>query len=235
MQFIKRAERWLPRRVESLTIRAWLSSPLAWDTYDGVTLDGAIQFAVVALETGMTPDDAFSGYRGPKVDIPIPIADQDLSGLQIARISWAHPARLTEGVRVRRRRLRVDSMGGSSVIRMNQGPFKSTQLPTPTISTPYVDFFADGDPDRLKVLLTDVAALGRARGGGLGYVFGYEILPREGSVFVRNGRLARTVPAGSIVGVDPGSYVTREANTRAPYWHRASRTMCWVPILEDQC
>lgn len=227
---LPRADRWLPRRVEHLTIRAWLDSPLAWDPYDGITLDGALQFVVVGLETGLMPDDAFAGYRGPKIDIPIPIADVELDGAQIALVSWAqpHPEAL-EDVRFRRRRLRTDAIGGDLVVRMNQGSFKTTQLPTPTLATPYVDFHADGDLDLLRILLSDVAAIGRARAGGLGRILGFELLSRAGSALVRDGRLTRTVPVDTVDDVDPSSYVIREATTRAPYWHRGSRRLCWVP------
>jgi CRISPR type IV-associated protein Csf3 len=184
------------------------------------------------IETGMTPDDAFAGYAGPKIDIPIPIADTALAGQLVALSSWAHPPRhALEAVRIRRRRIRADAMGGTSKIRHNAGPYKTAQLPTPVLVTPYLDFYVDGDVDLLRELLIDSIVIGRARGGGLGWVAGCEILARDGDVLVRDGRLTRAVPAGSVCGVDPSSYVEREATIRAPYWHRETRQMCWVPVL----
>ena len=230
---LEQADRWWPKRVDAITLRVWLSSPIAWDSYDGVTIEGALQCSVVMLETGLMPDDAFAGYRGPKVDIPIPIADVELDGSKVALASWAHPAPVAlEEVRWRRRRVRIDAMGGASAILLNSGPFKATQLPTPTMSTPYLDFYLDADVERLRVLLADLGAIGRARGGGLGTVLGCEILPRSGEVLVRDGRLTRTVPEGSVPNVDPSSYVARQATLRAPYWHRGTLRDCWVPILE---
>jgi hypothetical protein len=230
---LERADRWLPSRIDPITLRVWLSSPIAWDSYDGITLEGALQCSVVMLETGLTPDDAFAGYRGPKIDIPIPVADAALSGEKVALASWAHPAPVAlEEVRWRRRRVRIDAMGGSSLVRLNAGPFKATQLPTPTMSTPYLDFYMDADVERLRVLLADLGSIGRARGGGLGTVLGHEILPRSGDVLVRGGRLTRTVPEGSVSGVDLSSYIARQATLRAPYWHRCTLRDCWVPILE---
>ena len=227
------SRRWLPRRSDAITVRAWLGSPIVWDHYDGVTLDGALQYAVVALESGVMPDDLFAGYTGAHIEIPIPVRDVTLAGSDIALCSWAHlPGCSTDDVRVRRRRLRVDSMGGTAKVRANQGPFKATQLPTPTMCVPYVEFYVDGDRELLRGLLVEVAAIGRARGGGLGHVIGYELIPRSGDVLVRNGKLTRTVPAGSVRGVDANSYSTREATTRAPYWKRDSRQLCWVPVLE---
>jgi hypothetical protein len=186
------------------------------------------------IETGKTPDDAFAGYTGPKIDIPIPIADVELNGSKVSLSSWAHPCRSAiEAVRVRRRRLRTDAIGGKSKVRYNQGPFKCAQLPTPILVTPYIDFFVDGDVELLRELLSDSIMLGRSRGGGLGWVYGCEFLPRDGDVLVRGGALTRTVPAGSVSDVDPSKYIEREATTRAPYWHRATRQMCWVPVMRE--
>lgn len=227
---------WRPRAVEALRLRLWFSAPVAWDTYDGTTIEGALQYAVVIRDTGRMPSDVFSGCpRDRFVDIPVPIADTTIAGLPIACASWGQPApEASEGVRYRRKRARVELLrtpGGRGNVVTGGGPYKSLNVPTCVLATPYLDFFVRGDRALLVDLLRDVGAVGRCRAGGLGAVLGAEISedPEDRSLVWR-GRPQRTLPATD-QEYEPGSYVVREAGTRAPYWHRTVRTLCVVPSL----
>lgn len=234
-------ERHRPRSVEPLTLRVWLRGPVAWDDYDGTTIEGALQFAVVIRETGHMPDDVFADCEpGTFADIPIPIADEERAGRRIACASWGVPSPLaTASTRWRRKRARTDILGGSGKVIINGGPYKSLNIPTPTLAAPYLDFHVRGDRALLADLLPDVGALGRARAGGLGAVLGTEILDDPDDRSLRwLGRPMRAVPVAddyeAAITFEVGTYALREATTRAPYWHRATRALCAVPTWRMQ-
>lgn len=227
------AQRWACVSPEPLTLRAWLAAPLAWDAYNGVPCEGALQYAVVQLASGVSPEEAFVGAPvDDLVPIPIPIAAQDMAGMPIALASWAHPAPGSlETVRLRRKRARAESYGMSKV-NVAMAEFKSEQIPVPTLTAKWVDFHVVGDRALLTDLLPDVTHLGRGRSSGLGVVMGWEVLddPEQRSVLDR-GRLMRAIPSASGITPRPGTFSVRNATTRAPYWHRASLTECMVPIV----
>lgn len=238
----ERAKRWLPVMVAPLRVRVWLASEIAWDAYDGVTLEGALQAVVVTRASGLMPDDAFDGApRDYFADVSIPIADEEHSGRRIACASWAIPAVHVETVRKVRSRARSELFpvpGGKGLLATSSGAYKSTEKPVATLATPYVDFFVRGDRDKLAELVRDVGSIGRARAGGLGAIHGVEIEadPDDRSLVWR-GRPQRSLPVADAEQAralfEAGSYDLREANTRAPYWHRATRAVCAVPTMRS--
>lgn len=233
------AERWSPRRVEPLRIRVWLASPVSWDGYNTVQLEGALQTVIVMRETGRLPDDVFHGIpHGIYVDIRVPIADVQIGRWTIACASSGMPPSIAvEATRWRRKRVRPDAFG-TGMIRINGGPFKALNLPMPTLATPYLDFFVRGDRELLADLLRDVGGIGRDSVRGLGSVHGIEIDddPEDRSL-VWNGRPQRPIPIVSdggpfdIRNFDVAHYDVRRSGTRAPYWRSWMATMCAVPVL----
>lgn len=232
---------WVPRTSEPLTLRAWLGSPVVWDAYDGITLEGALQFAVVVLETGRMPDDVFYGIEPETfADIRIPIADVEIGGFPIALASWGIPAPgAIETKRHRRKRARVDVLptpGGRGTVVTGGGEFKALDIPTPTVTAYWLDFHVVGDRKLLANLLPLACCLGRSRSAGLGEVMGWEVLPGSlESPLADRGTPLRTIPttaASAYADYRSGTYDLREATTRAPYWHRRSRTLCVVPQIQ---
>lgn len=232
-EWLSKAERWRCGNPAPLTLRAWLRSPLAWDPYQGIKCEGALQYAVVLMASGRTPDDAFADAPPNElVPIPIPIADTKMAGFPIAYASWAQSAPgSTETVRIRRKRAEAESLAMGKV-NVSMDKYKSEQIPVPTLTGLYVDFHVVGDRALISDLLPVVTDLGRAHSAGLGEVQGWEILddPEQRSITDR-GRLMRTVPAAAGLSPRPGTFTVRNATTRAPYWHRASLTECMVPIV----
>lgn len=233
------AERWAPRRVEPLRLRAWLASPVVWDSYHPIQLEGALQIPVVMRETGRLPDDVFDGMpHGTITDIRVPIADVTIGDWQIACASTGIPPQVAaESSRWRRKRVREDAFG-SGMIRINGGPYKSLNLLIPTLSTPWLDFYVRGDREMLAELLRDVGGIGRDSTRGLGSVLGFELDddPEDRSMLWR-GRPQRPLPVvhdGSefdVSRLEPGSFDRRTSGTRAPYWRRWMATMCAVPVI----
>jgi hypothetical protein len=142
LPWLQRAgERWGCVNAEPLRLRAWLAAPIVWDAYDGLRIEGAIQHAVVAIEAGVPSDVFADAPRDLSVDIPIPIADVEIGGRQIACASLAvAPPCAIETVRFLRKRARVEALGVASVM-IGQGPYKSMQIPKATLTAPFVDFF----------------------------------------------------------------------------------------------
>jgi len=227
------AQRWACVSPEPLTLRAWLAAPLQWDAYNGVPCEGALQYAVVQLASGVSPEEAFAGApRDELVPIPIPIADQEMGGFTVALASWAQPApSAIESTRIRRKRARAESYGLAKV-NVAMAEFKSEQVPVPTLVSAFVEFHVVGDRALLNELLPHATHLGRGRSSGHGQVLGWEVCddPERRSILDR-GRLMRTVPVSAGVNARPGTFSVRHATTRAPYWHRASLTDCMVPIV----
>jgi hypothetical protein len=210
---------------------------VAWDGYTPIQIEGALQSAVIYLETGRTPDDVYSGIGEGFSPPTIPIATKVIVAAghswPIHMVSSGIPAPCAvESLRWRRKRARADVLGVPGKLTVAGGWAKSLNLPLPTLATPWLDFHMVGDLDLVKRLLHDVRGLGRDASRGLGSVLGFEIREHEGSVLVANGVPLRSIPVDegkSDLGINFDACEVRPATTYAPYWHRASVTLCAVP------
>lgn len=236
-QWRERAEaNWLPRHPEPIRVRGWFSSPVAWDGYDPLMLEGALQYAVVVRETGRAPDDVYSDcpLSCPLSDagIQIPISDQLVGGsefpIAMASGAWFSPD-ATPTVRWRRRRLRAEYYARATV-KAAQGDTKACNLPSATVTALFADWYVCGDRERMTELLQDVTHIGGHRGGGLGLMKGWEVegTDRAWWFFGPGGRLMRTMPLADGEPTPPLSD-PRESTLRAPYWHPRTRCLCAVP------
>lgn len=230
--------RWAPRKPEPLRLRIWFSSPIAYDGRNPLTLEGLLQFVVVRRETGRSPDDVFANIpQAGDADVQIPIVDETIAGLPIARCSvgwW--PSSAVEALRFRRKRADPEQYGLNKVM-INGGPYKALNIPVATIVTPYLDFWIDGDRKLLDELLLDAGGLGRDSPRGLGSVLGWEWSEdQEARALLHRGVPMRALPlvedgsAYDVRRLSPGSFDERIATTRAPYWIQRRARMCVVPV-----
>lgn len=226
-------ERYAPLVVEPLRLRVHLATETSWDARDRLSIEGALQHIAIMRVTGRDPGDLFEGVRDP-IALHIPIADTERGGRTIACASLAIPAPFAVfGRRLRARRTRVETIARPTVM-TNGGEYKSLAIRIPTLVTPWLDFYVRGDRARLADLLSDLHYLGRDGARGLCEVHSIEIGddPDDRSLVYR-GRPQRSLPVAdeheAALLFEHGSYEVREANTRAPYWHRASRALCVVP------
>lgn len=221
--------RWAPRTIEPLRLRIYLrSAGLAYDPYQGLQLEGALQHVVVLLETGRMPADVFASKPSNVLtDIQIPIADVTLEHRPIACASWGlFPPMALESVRWLRKRARhgmLNPPGGRGVIPIAGGAYKSLNIPVARMTTPWVDFHVRGDPGLLATLCPALAALGRHRSHA--EVMAVEITPdpQDASLWL-DGAPQRAIP------VPEGTEGARETTTRAPYWSVASLALCVTPV-----
>lgn len=221
---------WGPRDDAPLRVTAWMRAPVAFDRGEGLRLEGALAWHVVALVTGAPPREAFGGVGlADYVDIPVPIADTVLDGWRVAMASDAELAPVAcEVVRRRRKKPHPEALGIAKV-QTTGGPWKALDIPTAAWSSPVLTWLVRGDAERLRALLREVHALGRGRSGGLGHVDAWEVEPDEAA---REGWRARSLPVASVEDAAaryPGRDV-RVASVRSPAWHRATRALCAVPV-----
>lgn len=231
----KAAENWSAKDSQPLLLRAWLSSPLAWDGWDPLTIEGALQSVVVLRETGRPADDVFSScpieLPLEDTDIAIPISDRtDLGPVPIARASCGRfsPGAIAS-LRWRRSRPRAEQYN-SPIVRISMAEMKAHNLPSPTMAAAFIEFNVMGDRSRLQSLLQDVTNLGSKRGGGLGQIKTWEVLPaaEDHSIIGPQGDLRRTLPVDAAIQLSGG--IQREATLRAPYWHPRTRCSALVPV-----
>lgn len=223
--------RWAPRSPEPVTVRLWLSSPVAWGEH-GVQLDGLLQRLVVERETGLPSDDVFAECpRGLHPEIQIPVVDVQIAGLPIACASWGVPPPIAaESLRWRRKRARLEAMSGNRLT-IAGGAYKSTNIPVQTLVTPWLDFYLVADRALVRDLLGDAHAIGRGYSSGLGTILGIEYLPDpDGRALAWRGRPMRAIPLGPGAPPlqDPCCMLT---STRAPYWAGKGQRVCAVPVL----
>ena len=223
---------WLPRadRVEPLRVTAWMRSPTAFARDDGLRLDGALTWVVVAMVTGAPPPEAFAGVRkGEYVDLPIPIADEVIAGWRIAQCSDAVLAPVAvEVVRRRRKKPHPEAMALAKV-QTTGGPWKALDIPGAAWASPVLTWYLRGDRERLEALLRETHALGRGRSGGLGQVDAWSVDHDESATTRwRERPLPIATPADA--RAYPGRTV-REIRVRAPFWHPTTRTLAACPVI----
>lgn len=234
--WLDRARRvWSPDTTEPLLLRAWLAAPVAYDGYDAITIDGALQSAVCLRETGRLPDDVYSecplSASLEETDIQIPITDSVMSGIPIAHVSigWFSPD-ATATKRQNWKRARAENYA-RDVVKTSEASTKTQMVLKQTVAAMHLDFYAQGDRAKLSELLTDVSHLGAGRSGGLGDLLGWEVLPAPGAWWFEgpDRRLMRSLPADRDAAGATG-YDERIATLRAPYWHQRTRRLCHVPV-----
>ena len=223
---------WLPRddRVEPLRVTAWMRSPTAFARDDGLRLDGALTWVVVAMVTGAPPPEAFAGVRkGEYVDLPIPIADEVIAGWRIAQCSDAVLAPVAvEVVRRRRKKPHPEAMALAKV-QTTGGPWKALDIPVAAWASPVLTWYLRGDRERLEALLRETHALGRGRSGGLGQVDAWSV-DHDESATTRWRERPPPIATPADARAYPGRTV-REIRVRAPFWHPTTRTLAACPVI----
>jgi hypothetical protein len=234
-EWIKRAERWRASSGVPLLLRGWLDSPMVWSRL-GVTIEGALQYSVVAMETGQMPDDVFAGIeKNQFVDIPIPVCDSKINGFRVAHASRAQLAQCAgHGTRRRRKKTRTDVLGCNKVL-LSGGEYKNLDIPISVQFTPYVDFYVLGDKAKLTTLLASVSQISADRSRGVGHVIGWEVTAiDEDRSMEYESKPMRSIPIvdehDAVTRFKDGSYIIKDETTRAPYWHQKSKTLCVIPV-----
>lgn len=234
-------ERWLPRHghTRPLTLRAWLSAPVALPRVGAVCIEGVLQHAMVIAETGHLPGEVFACFpRHLFANLPVPIADVEMHGRAIACASWPRSSPdAHEALIMHTHKPEAEQLGLRKVY-ITGGEAKPKRVPVPTLAVTWMEWSLLADGARLTALLAGARALAKWR-GALGSVDRWEVIgASEDYSLLRDGSPARVLPVldeAEAMERFPRGYVLDEQNTRAPYWHRATRSLVACPPSETVC
>jgi len=122
----------------------------------------------------------------------------------------------------------IDFGGKVEKILIEQGRYKAYHMPLPTLVCDKVIWYAYGDMEKVADLLTGIAAIGKKRVQGNGYVQKILIEPlgQDWSEW-RNNKLTRPMPGPLAKNVQwNGGFNAQYTAFRAPQWHSANQAMC---------
>lgn len=228
-----------PARAEPLVVRVEFVLGPARPRVQGITLEGALQAAVVTHATGVAPSDAFVGFDAEtQADLPLPLRDVEMHGRPIACAAWPRWAPGTvEAVTSYVHKPEWEGIG-SRKVGVASGEGKPKRQHVPYLAASWADFDVVGDRERLVALVAWMNGLGGRRSAGHGAILRAAVAPSDADrSLLRDGSPARALPVADeaeAVARFPRGYVLAECGTRAPYWHRGSKTLCACP-LETGC
>lgn len=122
----------------------------------------------------------------------------------------------------------IDFKGRRGKISESSGRLKGYRMPLNILLFDYMEWFAFGEIELVKDLLTDIIAIGKKPAQGFGLIDHWEVIPwpDDWSVVGPGGKLMRAVydlPAG-VTGARKAY-----SSIRPPYWHRNSQAEVWLP------
>lgn len=126
----------------------------------------------------------------------------------------------------------IDFGGRVEKILIEQGRYKAYHMPIPTLITDKVVWYAYGDGEEIKRLLSDVAAIGKKRVQGQGHVIKWQVepIPNDCSEW-RDGHLMRPIPGPLVDLATVTPHDIQHCAFRAPQWHPLNQAMCVVKAV----
>lgn len=120
-------------------------------------------------------------------------------------------------------------------IKINQGHFKDFMINMPMLITDNITFYANGDKNEIKRLLSNLTHLGKKTSIGSGQINNIKIkeIPEDYSFFKDN-NIMRPIPVKIKLPIIEGMRFEKQPY-KPPYWDKNNVDMCYVPknqILE---
>lgn len=197
---------------------------------DGLHLD-ALLMSAVAKRDGLAPlYTQADALRAEPLDIPV--AMSPCGRYYLASATIGEPiAREARHVQRRFPLHEAIAMGDASLKRVatNAGPTKSFRIPVETQHVPVWTWYATGDADGVRDLLSWVTRLGRRRAVGEGLVRAWHVEPCEswdGFPVLHDGRPLRHLPM-DVPGL--GEHSVRIGRCLPPYWLRVDEQEVAAP------
>lgn len=216
---------------ENLTVRAWLYSPISVDCVVGNPLDDLLCVCVLRF-LGINIDDL--GDMSPEpVRIPATLDRVNVCGEWVYATSQRRdPSYAIPMIRRKRKHFHDSPYIQDAYVDTRSGKYRSYDLCTSCVSTPYVEWTVRGNDVWLGRLLPLAGSLGRDRNAGLGSVIGWEIEHTDRDPLIVDGVPQRCLPCldGDLRPYAPGSCGLAMRTIRPPYVWRAGRVLCAVPI-----
>lgn len=198
---------------------------------DGLHLDALLMAAVARrddLPPLMTQAEALSA-----APLEIPVARSTCGRYYLASAAIGAPV-AREGRYVQRRfpLHEAIAMGDVKRIATNAGPCKAFRIPVETQHIPTLTWYAVGEPEEIRALLSLVSRLGRRRAVGEGLVRAWRVEPCESwgdgfPVLNVEGRPLRHLPL-DVAGI--GEHGVRVGRCAPPYWLRVGEAEVACPI-----
>jgi hypothetical protein len=211
---------------EPLKITAVLTSPYV--TTDYIFFDALISSAVWQ---DVMQDRAFNIHEN-KTDvfhIPLPLK---LIGTKepFYAASIGFPKYAVEGTARWRKQTEIES---KKKINIGSGEYKRYDMPMPYTSAEEIVFYANGNKEEIERLLQYIPGIGKKRTQGYGNVrtWKVELSDHDYSV-VKDGVPMRPIPVLEAASFDLKCDVEMLFASKAPYWHRANLTQCFMPLCK---
>jgi len=213
-----------PETFEPMKVTFEMRSPIV--TTDYIFLDGLISSAVFK-------DCIPNHYDMPQntselIHIPLPLKQYgDKEPFYAASIGYAD--QIVEGVDHWRKRTEIES---KKKIQVGSGQYKMYDIPMPTMWAESWIFYANGDIDEVRRLLTThISAIGKKCSQGFGSVKQITVEPSDHDwSVIKDGVPMRPIPVSGASGFDVDCDVVMYYAYRPPYWHRLNMTECYMPL-----
>lgn len=220
---------------------AHLAAPVAFNDY--LCLDSLLAYAVVREELGASYWDQGPRDAEPECLMrpPLPLKKCQTRGPTGGEVHvWhASASMLPDGPNARdvlwlKKHWeskpsceKFAAYSGKGKVDVKAGPFKSWNVPVPTVSVPRLSWHACGDPrEALRLLEAFIVSVGKKRNGGLGLVREWSVQETEvdESLVNREGVVQRPIP----IRFDRAAAwsMTEIRTYQAPYWLRDGARLC---------
>lgn len=217
-----------------LRVTATLASDIA-NPLRPPALDALLAYAQAVFVEGRDPPDPSGPV--PPVDISHAVALAPCGRYHLVSFALAEVEEHLRGRFINRRfpLSEAQSMAGPKLTRISLagGPCKSFRLPIETawLKGDQIEWFAVGDPERVRALLVWITHLGKRRGVGLGKIAAWEVEPcaswGDGFPVIRDGRPLRNLPLDAMEP-EAGQLFEGYGNLTFPYFERDREELCLV-------
>lgn len=232
-----------------ITITAHMASALAHYPADGLPIDSPLAYAALMEAMGErffgdapANDEIARTSAEPHPGVPLAVHRYPGGWIYCASLAEVEGAYGSERLHWNKRfadglAQRALEAGGLDITRkskvaINSGEFKSYHMPLYLELVDRLTWYAIGDADEVRRLLTThVLHLGKKRNVGHGVVAAWEVEPWEGPsdrwLWREPGVPARAIPMEMLEAWDGETMI---AGTRPPYWLAAHQEECAVPL-----
>lgn len=213
-----------PATFEPMKVTFEMRSPVV--TTDYIFLDGLISSAVFKDCVPYYYD--MPENRNELIHIPLPLKRYGTKEpFYAASIGFAD--KIVEGIDHWRKRTEIES---KKKIQVGSGQYKMYDMPMPTQWAERWIFYANGNIDEVRRLLTThISAIGKKCSQGFGSVKQIIVKPSEHDwSVVKDGVPMRPIPVSGAYGSSLDCDVEMYYAYRPPYWHRLNMTQCYMPM-----
>lgn len=213
-----------PDTFEQMKVTFEMRSPVV--TTDYIFLDGLVSSAV--FKDCVRAHYDMPENRNELIYIPLPLKQHGFDEpFYAASIGCAD--KIVEGVDHWRKRTEIESR---KKIQVGSGQYKMYDMPMPTMWAESWIFYANGDINEVRRLLTKhISAIGKKCSQGFGSIKHITIEPSERDWSVLKGGVPmRPIPVSGAGAFGLDCDVQMYYAYRAPYWHRENMVQCYMPL-----